>query len=114
MKLSSLWTALRGKSATPGTDRVSLPEPELLTQARALASAGRTLEASQLYRKLKSKQHTALSLVEHAELQLELGDYFAASSEAYRALQLEPNNARALAIQHEVTRREDAEERQRK
>jgi hypothetical protein len=84
-----------------------------LTRARELAAEGNLTEANELYWKVKRKQQTAESLVEHAELLLEIGDHFSATSKAAAALALEPDNKRALAVQREVTRHDDEEERRR-
>ncbi len=114
MKRTTLWKALFGRrtpaDGSTGTSAVTA----LIEEARAHARAGRLQEASGLYWKLKSKQQTPESLVEHAELLLELGDFFSAASKAADALELSPGNARALAVQREVVRREDAERPRRK
>lgn len=82
---------------------------ELLEGARALAREKRWKEASDLLWKVKKSQHTAETLSEHAEILLHgIGDAFAAASRASWALEIEPENARALAVRRELLRREDA------
>jgi Flp pilus assembly protein TadD len=111
--MSALFDWLRGRRAAPASPSSS-PHPEaadLLARARALAAEGRADEASETYWKIKRKHLTPETLVEHAELLLALGDFFGAVAKAARARELDPDNARALAVQAEVRRREDAEQR---
>lgn len=75
---------------------------ELLEQARALAREGKQGEASAIYWKIKFKHRTTAGLIEHAELLFALGDHFGSASMASRALELEPENAKAKAIQYRI------------
>ena len=82
---------------------------ELLERARSLAREGRLDEASETYWKIKRRHATLEGLVEHAELLLGLGNHFDAASRAAAARDLDPDNARARAVQREILRREDEE-----
>lgn len=92
----------RRSGATPTSGESAPARPGLLEQARALAREGKLQEASDLYWKIKRKQHTVASLVEHAELLFALDDHFRAGSIASAALRLEPGNAQAKAIQDRI------------
>lgn len=92
-----------------GSDGAPAEPGDLLEQARALARAGELAQASAAYGRIKRKDETAEGLVEHAELLLELGDYFGAASRASAALERDPACARAEAVQREILRREREE-----
>ena len=92
-----------------GSDRTPSDDTGLLEEARALARAGDLKAASAAYGRIKRKHETAEGLVEHAELLLELGDYFGAASRASAALERDPACARAEAVQREILRREREE-----
>ncbi|MCA8981677.1 MAG: hypothetical protein KDC14_16730 [Planctomycetes bacterium] len=100
----------RRSAATSSPADTAITRPDVLEQARALARAGKTMEASSLYWKVKRKQHTVASLLEHADLLFELGDDFGAAAKASDALQLEPGNSHALSIQARI-RAHDGEDR---
>lgn len=104
------WFSCRS-SATPLSGTSAPAPPDLLEQARALAREGKQQEAADTYKRIKRKQRTVAGLIEHAELLFELGDFFGAASMAYDALQLEPENARAVALQVRVRKTEEAERR---
>lgn len=80
---------------------------DLIERARALAREGREQEASGIYWRIKRKHWTVDGLVEHAELLLRLGDHFGAVAKAAQALQLEPESARARAIQARIRTSEE-------
>jgi hypothetical protein len=103
--LKSLWGA-------PVAGSVAIPPPgaDALEHARSLARSGRLQEASQAYWSIKRKLQSVEGLVEHAELLLELGDYFAAASRASAARVLDPDNPRAQAVQRTILAREKEEE----
>lgn len=88
--------------ATPASGESAHASSSLLEEARALAREGKQKEASDTYWKIKRKHRTATSLVEHAALLLALGDHFGAASMAHDALELEPENAGAKAIQDRI------------
>lgn len=101
----------RRPGATP-TSGESAPTPtDLLEQARALVREGKLREASDTYWKIKRKHRTVAGLLEHAELLFDDGDFFGAASMAFDALELEPENAKAKALQIRVQKREEAERR---
>ncbi len=87
------------------------PQLELLEQARALVREGKQQEALAAYRKIKPKHRTVEGLLEHAELLIDVGDYFGAVSYACEVLAREPDNVKAKAIQRRVTKLEEAERR---
>ncbi|NUP96161.1 MAG: hypothetical protein HUU28_08355 [Planctomycetaceae bacterium] len=72
--------------------------------ARSLAREGREHEASRAYSDLRRKHESLEILLEHAALQLELGDHFGAASSATRALELSPGNPKAQQIRDAVLR----------
>jgi Flp pilus assembly protein TadD len=86
-------------------------DSDLLQRARALALAGSMDEASEVYWKIKRKHQTAEGLVEHAEILLGMGDHFGAASRAARALELDPEDARAKLVQRRVRESEESESR---
>lgn len=98
----------RRNGATPVSDSAAT---ELLERARALVREGKQQEASDLYWKIKRKQRTVESLLEHAHLLLDLGDYFGAVSMASDALEIEPGNVKAEAVRRRVQQLEEAERR---
>jgi hypothetical protein len=98
MSLFFGWLSRRS-GATPTTPESVPARPNLLEAARALAREGKQQEASDTYWKIKRKHHTVAGLIEHAQLLFELGDMFGAASRASGALELEPGNAEAQAIQ---------------
>lgn len=75
-----------------------------LALARSLAREGREHEASRAYSDLRRKHESLEILLEHATLQLELGDHFGAASTATRALELSPGNPKAQQIRESVLR----------
>lgn len=93
--------------ATASSEKSLSDLPDFLEVARALAKQGKTQEASEAYGKIKRKHRTVLGLVEHAEILIELGDDFGAAAKASQALELEPDNARAKAIQARIQEFED-------
>ncbi len=97
--MSFNWLSRRSGAKSP-----SVPRSDLLEEARALARAGKLQEASATYWKIKQKQHTAASLLEHAQILFDFGDHFGAASKAAAALRLEPQNADARAIQDRIRR----------
>jgi len=99
-----------GRTSTPHTPAASTPL-DLLERARSLAREGKEGEASEVYWKIKRRHCTAEVLVEHAELLLSLGNHFDAATRAAEAQGLDPENARARAVQREILRREDQERR---
>ena len=96
----------RRTGATPTSGESA---PDLLEQARALAREGKLREACDTYWKIKRKHRTVPGLIEHAELLFDHGDYFGAASMSHDALELEPDNARAEALQVRIRKTEDAE-----
>ncbi len=82
-----------------------------LQHARALEREGLHQQASDAYWKIKRKQRTVDGLLEHADILFELGDYFRSAAMAGDVLELEPDNARAKAVQSRVRRAEEAERR---
>lgn len=78
------------------------PLDELLAEARTLARAGRSREAARAYAALARWRGTPEIWIEHAELQLALGEHFGAACNAVRVLEVEPQNARALAVRNAV------------
>ena len=85
---------------------------DLAQRARELRAQGQAQAASDLYWKIKLREHTPQTLVEHAEILVEAGDLFGAISRAAQALELDPGNDRAKAVQAEVRRIEEQERRQ--
>jgi len=95
------WFTRRSGAKPTSAESASVPS-DLLEEARALAQQGKQQEASETYWKIKRKHRTVAGLIEHAELLFELGDVFGAASMASNALELEPENAKAKAIQDRV------------
>lgn len=102
------WFSRRFGATSPSGESTSV-RPDLLEMARGLAKEGKSEEASETYWKIKRKHRTVPGLIEHAELLIELGDYFGAAAMASHALELEPENARATAIQTRIQKIDDAE-----
>jgi Flp pilus assembly protein TadD len=75
-----------------------------LELARSLAREGREHEASRAYSDIRRRHETLEILLEHAALQLELGDHFGAASSATRALEFAPDNTKAQQIREAVLR----------
>jgi hypothetical protein len=84
---------------------------DLLARARALTREGKLHDASRLYSQLCRKLPTGEVLLEHATLLLDIGDRFGAASAASSALEKDPTNAGALAVQREVLRLEEEDRR---
>lgn len=101
----------RRSGAAPVSPESAPAQPDLLEQARALAREGKRREASDIYKKIKRKHRTVAGLMEHAEILFQLGDYFGAAAAAYDALQLEPEHAKAIAMQDRIRKAEEAERR---
>jgi uncharacterized protein HemY len=98
------------RSGANSTSTSSAPaQLDLLEQARAFAREGKLREACDTYWKIKRKHRTVPGLIEHAEILLERGDYFGAASMSHDALELEPDNARAEALQVRIRKTEEAE-----
>lgn len=102
------WFSRRSGAASSDSNS---PQLELLEQARALVREGKQQEALAAYRKIKPKHRTVEGLIEHAELLIDVGDYFGAVSHACDVLRLDPDNVKAKAIQRRVTQLEEAERR---
>ncbi len=101
------WLSRRFGATSPTSDS-ALARPDLLEAARALAREGKAEEASETYWKIKRKHRTVPGLVEHAELLIDLGDYFGAAAMASHALELEPGHAKASAIQVRIQKADEA------
>ncbi|MDF1837759.1 MAG: hypothetical protein P1V35_07825 [Planctomycetota bacterium] len=84
--------------ATSPSENSTSDRPDLLEEARALAKAGQSEKASEIYWKIKRKHRTVPGLVEHAELLIELGDDFGAAEMSNHALELDPENGRAKSV----------------
>ena len=90
--------------------RASAHEPDIdqdpltdqLSRARSLALQGSLREAAHAYAALARIHGTPEILLEHAELQLALGEHFGAACNAVRVLEVEPQNPRALAVRNTV------------
>lgn len=82
----------------------------MLEEARTLARAGREHDASRLYSQITRRHASVEVLLEHADMLLAMGDTLGAATQSVRVLDLDPSNARALAIQREVLRLEYANE----
>jgi len=104
--MSFSWFSRRFGATSPSDNSTSV-RPDLLEEARALAKEGKSEEASDTYSKIKRKHRTVPGLLEHAELMIELGDYFGAAAMSSHALELEPDNARAKAIQTRIQKIDD-------
>lgn len=100
---------LGGGAENTDNRRPDLPSPSaLLEEARTLARAGREHDASRVYSQLEGRHASVELFLEHADMLLAMGDSFGAATKSVRVLDLEPNNARALAIQREILRLEYA------
>jgi hypothetical protein len=94
----------------PGTSRASAFDrdidqdslAQLLAEARSLAREGKLRDAARSYAALARVHGTPESWLEHAELQLALGEHFGAACNAVRVLEVEPQNPRALAVRDAV------------
>ena len=106
MKTLPAW--LRGmihdKPFPSSTQAVPSHEPrmDLLELARKLARDGHLHDAAREYTHLARRHGSPEIWLEHAELLLDMGDTFGAASNATRVLEVEPTNARALAVRRAV------------
>ena len=92
--------APRASALAPDIDQDPLAHQ--LSRARSLAHEGRLREAAHAFAALARIHGTPEILLEHAELQLALGEHFAAACNAVRVLEVEPQNPRALAVRNAV------------
>ena len=104
--MSFAWFLRRSGAKSPSQNPTAVG-PDLLETARALAKEGKQEQAADTYSKIKRKHRTVPGLIEHAQLLIELGDYFGAAAMASHALELEPDNARAKAIQTRIQKADD-------
>jgi hypothetical protein len=82
----------------PEVPHVHDPTRGLLELARRLARNGHLHDAEREYAHLSRTHGTPEIWLEHAEVQLAIGERFGAAANATRVLALEPGNSRALGL----------------
>ncbi len=104
---------LRSKApeARPADPDAEDPAATLLELARSLARQGHLHDAAREYANLSRKHGSPEIWLEQAELLLAMGDQFGAAANATRVLEVQPQNARALAVRRKVLAQDLQEEK---